>query len=41
MRVTRLNNFFGAEIQGIDGSNLTDKNIEDQIEKLTLKPNDE
>ena len=32
MRVTRLNNFFGAEIQGVNGSNLTDKNIEDLME---------
>ena len=35
MKVTRLNNFFGAEIQEIDGSNLTDGNIDD-IKELWL-----
>ena len=29
MIVTRLNDFFGAEIQGIDVANLTDENIDD------------
>ena len=35
MEVTKLNNFFGAEIQGIDLANLTDENIDD-IKQLWL-----
>ena len=35
MKVTRLNNFFGAEIHGISGSNLTDQHVED-IKELWL-----
>jgi taurine dioxygenase len=35
MIVTRLNNFFGAEIHGIDGSNLTDEHVDD-IKELWL-----
>ena len=35
MKVTRLNNFFGAEIHGIDGSNLTDQHVDD-IKELWL-----
>ena len=35
MKVTRLNNFFGAEIQGIDAANPTDDNIE-EIKQLWL-----
>ena len=35
MNVTKLNNFFGAEIHGIDGSNLTDQYVDD-IKELWL-----
>ena len=35
MNVKKLNNFFGAEIHGIDGSNLTDQHVDD-IKELWL-----